>query len=296
MTLHSVVRPTIVIAAILLLVPLLSAGFAPERFRKLASTLPPALRFGGPSLLCLTYALVARAYGVFHWQWLVLYAIVPSAIALLLDQARRLDVSNRGSWLDFLVLILLGLSVDLRWMEPAWPRGLAAFGKMLLLDAGIYGFLSVRQLDGVGFDLRLKLRDLGIGLREFSFYAPLAIALGLTLGFLHFRAAWPQPLGAVSAFVFTFVAIAIPEELFFRGWIQNLLERRVGRSTALIVTSILFGFSHWNKRTSSFNWQYVLLAAIAGIFYGRAWRSQRRIGASALTHATVDTLWSLWFR
>ncbi|HEX3891383.1 MAG TPA: CPBP family intramembrane glutamic endopeptidase [Terracidiphilus sp.] len=296
MTLHSVVRPTIVIAAILLLVPLLSAGFAPERFRKLAPTLPPALRFGGPSLLCLTYALVARAYGVFHWQWLVLYAIVPSAIALLLDQARRLDVSNRGSWLDFLVLILLGLSVDLRWMEPAWPRGLAAFGKMLLLDAGIYGFLSVRQLDGVGFDLRLKLRDLGIGLREFSFYAPLAIALGLTLGFLHFRAAWPQPLGAVSAFVFTFVAIAIPEELFFRGWIQNLLERRVGRSTALIVTSILFGFSHWNKRTSSFNWQYVLLAAIAGIFYGRAWRSQRRIGASALTHATVDTLWSLWFR
>ena len=77
---------------------------------------------------------------------------------------------------------------------------------------------------------------------------------------------------------------------------QNLLERRIGRTAALIVTSIVFGLSHWNKQTTNFNWRYVLLAAIAGVFYGRAWRAQRRVGASALTHATVDTLWSLWFR
>ena len=38
-------------------------------------------------------------------------------------------------------------------------EGLAALGKMLLLDAGIFGFLVVRRLDGVGFDLRLTLRD-----------------------------------------------------------------------------------------------------------------------------------------
>jgi uncharacterized protein len=40
----------------------------------------------------------------------------------------------------------------------------------------------------------------------------------------------------------------------------------------------------------------VLLAALAGIFYGRAWRVQRRVGASAITHATVDAIWSLWLR
>jgi uncharacterized protein len=124
----------------------------------------------------------------------------------------------------------------------------------------------------------------------------IAIPLGLALGFLHMHATWPDPLRAVAAFVFTFLFIAIPEELFFRGWLQNLLERRIGRMGALVLTAVLFGLAHWNKRTASFNWRYVLMAAIAGIFYGRAWRAQRRVGASAITHATVDTLWSLWLR
>jgi membrane protease YdiL (CAAX protease family) len=58
----------------------------------------------------------------------------------------------------------------------------------------------------------------------------------------------------------------------------------------------LFGLSHFNKRAMHFNWRYVVLAAIAGIFYGRAWRSDRRIGASAITHATVDTVWGALLR
>jgi membrane protease YdiL (CAAX protease family) len=98
------------------------------------------------------------------------------------------------------------------------------------------------------------------------------------------------------AWLFTFFFIAVPEELFFRGWLQNLLGRRAGRQWALVVTAILFGLSHFNKRAIHFNWRYVLLAAIAGIFYGRAWRQERRVGAAAVTHATVDTLWSLWLR
>jgi membrane protease YdiL (CAAX protease family) len=88
----------------------------------------------------------------------------------------------------------------------------------------------------------------------------------------------------------------VPEELFFRGWLQNLLEKRVGRYAALVLTACLFGLAHFNKRTASFNWRYVLLAALAGIFYGRAWRQDRRVGASAITHATVDAIWSLWLR
>jgi membrane protease YdiL (CAAX protease family) len=78
--------------------------------------------------------------------------------------------------------------------------------------------------------------------------------------------------------------------------LQNLLERRVGAARGLVITSILFGLSHFNKRSAFFNWRYVLLAAIAGIFYGLAWRQQRRVGASAITHTSVDTIWSIWLR
>ena len=64
---------------------------------------------------------------------------------------------------------------------------------------------------------------------------------------------------------------------------------------ALAIGSVLFGLSHFNKRSTHFNWQYVLLATIAGIFYGRAWRENRRVAASAITHTWVDWLWSWWF-
>jgi membrane protease YdiL (CAAX protease family) len=87
----------------------------------------------------------------------------------------------------------------------------------------------------------------------------------------------------------------VPEELFFRAWVQNLLERRVGRRAALVLAAILFGLSHFNKRSARFNWRYVLLATIAGVFYGRAWRENRRVPASTITHASVDWLWGLWF-
>lgn len=289
-------RPGVVVAALLLVAPMLAAGFSPASVDRLGRWLPRTLRVIAPVLLCVPYALTARSFGIFRWEWLAVYALAPVGIAFLLEQARREDQEQDGNWRDFVVLLMLGLAVDLRWLEPAWPRGLAALGKTLLLDAGIFGFLVVRRLEGVGFDLRLTFRDLRMGLSQYCLYALIAIPLGLWLGFLHVHAALLSPLRAVGAFVFTFLFIAIPEELFFRGWLQNLLERRVGRTEALLVTAVLFGLAHWNKRTLTFNWRYVLMAAIAGVFYGRAWRAQRRVGASAITHASVDATWSLWLR
>jgi hypothetical protein len=289
-------RPGVVAAAILLLAPMLGSSFLPALVGRLGNVLPRSVRVAGPVLLCVPYALTARSFGIFRWGWFALYALLPMAIAFLLEQARGEDTEQQGTWRDFAVLLALGLAVDLRWLEPAWPQGLAALGKMLLVDAGIFGFLVVRRLEGVGFDLRLNLRDLRRGFGEYMAYALIAIPLGLGLGFLHVHAMWPSLLQLLGAFVFTFIFIAIPEELFFRGWLQNLLERRLGRTAALLVTAVLFGLAHWNKRAVHFNWRYVLMAAIAGVFYGRAWRAQRRVGASALTHASVDTTWSMWLR
>jgi membrane protease YdiL (CAAX protease family) len=292
--------PIIVVAAALALAPYLAAGFLPERVAGFLGKLPHWAQILCPSLLCVPYLLVSVSRGTFSWAWFALYAVLPVVIATLLDGSDRTRSGGFKCWPEFLILALLGLAVDLRWFERAWPPHLSAFNKVLLLDAGIYGFIVIRRLDGVGFDLRLRWRDLAIGLREFLFFAPLALGLGLWLRFLHLH-----PFGAnipavslkfAAAWIFTFFLIAVPEELFFRGWLQNLLERHVGRELALLATAILFGLSHFNKRAAHFNWRYVLLAAVAGIFYGRAWRHDRRVGASAVTHATVDSVWSLWFR
>lgn len=294
------------IAALLTLVPLLAAAFFPNAFAMWGRKLPLRVQLACPMLLSVPYILVTIGAGVFRWGWFALYALLPVAVAVVLwtghmdsvaaAQNSTNQAGQRGNWRDFLVLAVLGLTVDLRWFEVAWPPHLAIFSKILLLDAGIYGFIVLRRLEGVGFDLRLRLRDLGIGFRELAFYTPFAVVLGLWLGFLHAHAIWPGLLRICGAWIFTFFFIAVPEELFFRGWLQNLLERRTGRYPALLLTAVLFGLAHFNKRTVYFNWRYVLLAALAGIFYGRAWRQDRRVGASAVTHASVDAIWSLWFR
>jgi uncharacterized protein len=279
------------VALVFLLVPVFAFGFAGEWCTRTAGRLSTAARIAAPAVLALPYLLVAISTGMLQAGWLAVYVLTPVAVAVLLQLAARLDPAQRGHWLDFLVLIPLGLAVDLRWLEPAWPHKLALLSKLILLDAGLYGFLAVRNLSGVGFDLRLRRPDWKIGLREFAFCAPIAIGFGFVIGFLHWHGrvahAWQLPF----AWIFTFFGIALPEEVFFRGWMQNLFERRMGRSAALLLTACIFGLSHFNKRTTAFNWRYVLLAAIAGIFYGRAWRCDRRVGASAITHATVDTVW-----
>ncbi len=288
-------HPSVFLAALLTLVPFFSAAFWP-RSLQLAQQLPLSLRMLAPALLSLPYALVSISNGLFRWTWLALYTLLPVLISLLLYRASLADPEQRGEWRDFLILGVLGLAVDLRWFEPAWGPGLAIFNKVLLLDAGIYGFLAIRQLRQVGFDLRLRLRDFRIGLLWLAAYAPLAVALGLLLGFLHFHPHMPSAWHVLLGWIFTFLFVAVPEELFFRGWMQNLLERRVGPVRALLITATMFGLSHFNKRAAHFNWRYVLLALLAGIFYGRAWLQDRRVGASAITHASVDTIWSAWLR
>jgi membrane protease YdiL (CAAX protease family) len=289
------VTPVAIAALGLELAPAVLFGRAAERVARAVERWPVAVRLSFPALLVVPYVLVAVSEHIFHWTWFALYAVLPVAIAWLLMQAAVADTGQRGTWRDWLILLALGLAVDLRWFDRAWPTGLRALNELLLVDAGLYGFLAIRQLSGTGFDFHLKWSDWKTGLRELVFFTPIVLALGLALGFIHPHRNLPGLGSALLRWVGIFFLTAVPEELFFRAWVQNLLERRLGRRTALLIASVLFGLSHFNKRSAHFNWQYVLLAAVAGIFYGRAWRERRRVPASTITHATVDWIWSLWF-
>lgn len=243
--------------------------------------------------LAAAYLVFAFPERQFRWDMFVGMIGIVAVVFLLLAFA---DPAS-PDWRDWLVLIILGISVDLHLFDHAWTvPGLTGMPKLLFVDAGLYGYLVLRPIGGVGFDFRPQRADLAIGIREFLLYAPIAILLGFALDFLHLHRVAGGPWQFAAGWLFTLFFVAMPEELFFRGLILNMLARRIGSTRALIVTSVLFGLAHFNKRAAHFNWRYVILAAIAGVFYGRAWLARRRLLASSITHATVDTVWSIWLR
>jgi hypothetical protein len=278
------------ISFILLIGPYWAFGFGVDKLlRRHASAFIPLLLL----VAYLTFALPTHR---FLWSMCLGMAALVLLISLLLQHAHATSPSQ-PDWHDALVLALLGLSVEFHFFDKAWPLGgLSGMPKLLFLDAALYGYLVLRPIGGIGFDFRAKLSDPVIGLREFLYYTPVAIALGFVLQFLHLHKTLSSPLAFAAGWIFTLFFVAMPEELFFRGLMLNMLERRIGTNRALALTSILFGLAHFNKRTQYFNWRYVILAAMAGVFYGRAWLARRRLLASAITHTTVDTVWSIWLR
>jgi membrane protease YdiL (CAAX protease family) len=238
------------------------------------------------------YLLIALPLGEPSGRSLLAFFALPTLLAALLEF--RPPGAKLG-WQDGIVLAALGLTVEYGWLQRSLPQpGLGNVPKFLLTDIALYLYIVQRRLPGIGFDLRLRPRDLLIGAREWALFAPIGIGLGLALGFLGFHARLPQAGAVAGTALVTFIFVAVPEELFFRGLLQNLLETRLARQHALALAAAIFGLSHY-VHGAVFNWRYVILAAIAGWFYGRAWRNDGRIAASAVTHTLVDTVWVTWF-
>ena len=284
--------PSAFVSFALLLAPFWFFGFG------LASALAQTLslrvaRVLAPGLLVIPYVVFSLPRGEMKLLYLLVFTGLPILLSGLMEFLPRTDALG---WHDVIALLAVGLPVEFRWLGDAFPHpGLSAMSKLLLVDAMLFAYLVVRRLPRVGFDFIARTRDLTIGLREFAFYAPIAIAVGLALHFLHPNFHARSIAEIAGAYLITFFFVAIPEELFFRGLLQNLLEGRIGRMRSLLLTACIFGLSHFNKPLP-FNWRYVLMAAIAGIFYGRAWLDRRRLTCSAITHTTVDVVWGLWWR
>jgi membrane protease YdiL (CAAX protease family) len=286
------------IAFALLLAPYWFFGFgAAEMLRSFLTN--RAVRVLIPGVLLFPYLIFSAPRGEFQWLAAFVLFSIPVGVAALfefLPPGGVRPATAKLCWQDVFALAVIALPVEFGWIGRSFPHpGLNVLPKILLLDSALYAFLVVRQLDGVGYDFRASARDVMIGLREFSFFAPIALIVGLGIGFISLQHGTPTASSAMAAVLVTFFFIAVPEELFFRGLLQNLLEARIGYRGSLFLTSAVFGFSHFNK-PQPFNWRYVLLATLAGLFYGRAWHDRRRVLCSATTHTLVDVIWSFWFR
>lgn len=74
------------------------------------------------------------------------------------------------------------------------------------------------------------------------------------------------------------------EELFWRGWVQRGLMRRLGRGRGFVVATLLYIVIH----VPSLNLTLVGAAAVAGIFWGLMYLKYDHIGPGLISHALWD--------
>ncbi len=243
------------------------------------------------------YLIYAVPSGVFDWASLAKLLALCSAVAFIyvVAPARR----DALEWQDGVVLAALaypmvsGLSPMFReiYAGPSEqiPR-LDILGKLMVIPLGAMAFLSLRKLQHAGFQFAIGREDLWAGIKNYLWFLPFGGTLAVGIGFVRWDPrpidTWSFPLEVLANAVGIYGAVALAEELYFRGALQNLLSKRLGQPwAAQAIVSLLFGLSHLGRGFP--NWRWAAVATVLGWFCGRAYIERRGVVAPSVTHALV---------
>jgi membrane protease YdiL (CAAX protease family) len=252
-----------------------------------------------PSILliicCLPYLIYAAGTGDFRWIAMARLLGVAALLVLVYTRFPVHDLSKLA-WQDFIVAVWLISALLSRQLAGIWnvPVNLDFMARLFLVVIGSWTWIFLRPVPDLGYEFSFSLKSLGAAAVSFAGFAVIAIPAGLAMHFIRWN---PRPggFGFFVDYIEIFLFIALLEELFFRGFLQTLIARRI-RSDAYghFLVACLFGLFHILHAPFP-NWRYVLLATIAGWFYGWAFIKGRNLMAPVLTHALVDTVWRNYF-
>jgi len=258
----------------------------------------PARPFILPLIAWALFALCAASQG--KLSPLPLFIAGAYLLAPVLPYVVSRPLPQRLTLRDVVALVIIWLPQELGLLPGLQVPTASGPGiellQLLAIPNALWLLLAVRPLEDVGYSFLVGGRDLGIALLCVLGFAVTGLPLGLATGFLSFHAT-PHPAGEMAARAAQiFFFIALTEELFFRGIIQNLLVKslahhRHGVWWGLGLASIFFGLCNSNER----DWRYVVLATIAGIFYGLAYLKTRKVVPAAFVHLALDWTWSTYF-
>lgn len=262
--------------------------------RERAEELPPGTIAAGLTLLApLSWAVYAVPAGEFSLIRLTVLLGMGLAASFWYLVFGRKPAADAG----FLVLLALPMLLEIfKYVYPSpVPRvPMHVLGALMWYRTGLVVILTLRRMDGIGFGFWPTRLDWRIGLRNFVWFLPVGFALAFAVGFGELKPVQPDPrtlVVAVATFLGVLWVLAVAEEFFFRGVLQQQLSRVLGSETAgLVIASGVFGAVHLPYRDFP-NWEFALLAAVAGLFYGRAYQQAGSIRAAMVTHAFVVTTW-----
>ena len=114
-----------------------------------------------------------------------------------------------------------------------------------------------------------------------------AVPYGLLSGFLSLKSNI-DPIQIPIQFLAIFFFNALPEEILFRGLLQEQVQRYMKANLALLLVSIAFGFAHLNN-FPKWDYRFVLISFIAGLCFGIVYLRTRSIVPAALLHTIINT-------
>jgi membrane protease YdiL (CAAX protease family) len=242
-------------------------------------------------------ALLSLGYGLaLTYGHLGLMAAISVALLLVAGFAVRHQKLSIALYLGHGLFIFMALALAMHWL-PGFYNGRAIdpqrftddavpFSMYLNLDKPLIGFWLLLVCPWIvgRRSLHLSLYATAMAL---SLSAVLALGGALLLGVISWAPKWPD-----QAWLWTLnnlLLVTLVEEALFRGYIQGGLTRCFknlphGENLALLLASLLFGLAHVGA-----GWQWVLLASLAGVGYGLAYRFGG-LGAAIATHFGLNLL------
>ncbi|MFY3136034.1 CPBP family intramembrane glutamic endopeptidase [Achromobacter xylosoxidans] len=249
---------------------------------------PAATRRWAPLPLALAYA----------WAWtqggIEPVALAWPALLLLAALLARPATPRAAGAAGHTLFVILAVLLFLHWLpgfhnplvipRAALTPDAVPFGMYLNLDKPLVAFWVVLAaapaMAGAGARATL-LAALAAGAA--AIVACLGLALALDV--VGWAPKWPDSGWLWLANNALLVTLA--EEALFRGYVQERLarcwrDRPWGAAAALLIAALLFGLAHYAG-----GWQWMLLAGIAGVGYGLAYR-YGGLAAAVLAHLGLN--------
>lgn len=211
-----------------------------------------------------------------------------------------------GALVDLGFLALMGgvmLGGVFAWIYPDAAERLQAefLGRVMWIRLGILAALLLRRMEGTGFGFWPTAREWRVGILGFLLLMPVLLGLGWALEFFTIREwtrpAWQMGLIAAGSFLGFLWVVALSEEFFLRGLLQQWASAWTGSIWwGLAVATLVSGAVHLPFGGRFPNWKFAALAAVAHLGYGLVFQRGRGVRAAMVTHALVVTVWRVFLR
>lgn len=197
-----------------------------------------------------------------------------------------LAYEKKQSVLLFFILIFFCMGIKLRFFQGFSPYVITDRFRIGLENPliGLFPLALFIPLAKTKEDFRSVLKGLAVGMIGISFIAFLVIFFKVIP--LNFKIPPHMALRTFSNLILT----SIPEEAFYRGFLQNQFEKYLkqipfGKTLSLILSSSIFTFAHiyWSPNIAILAFTFV-----ASLLYGTVYLYSKRIESAILTHFLLN--------